>query len=62
MNPFIVFLLSLYVPSSASQEAGGQQSQPILLDKSGGFQIGGKTISDPNFPNATLSCDHGSME
>ncbi|KAF2865652.1 hypothetical protein BDV95DRAFT_506702 [Massariosphaeria phaeospora] len=35
---------------------------PITLSHSGGFQIGGKTISSPFAPNQTLSCDHGYME
>lgn len=36
--------------------------KPITLSKTGGFQIGGKTISSPSNPNQTLSCDHGYME
>ena len=36
--------------------------RPIMLDRSGGFNVGGKIISDPRFPNMTLSCDHGYME
>lgn len=36
--------------------------QPIVLAKSGGFQIGGKTITSPSNPDKTLSCDHGYME
>jgi hypothetical protein len=37
-------------------------SKPIILSSSGGFQIGGRTISNPTRPNSTLSCDHGYME
>ncbi|PVH94032.1 hypothetical protein DM02DRAFT_507652, partial [Periconia macrospinosa] len=36
--------------------------KPIILDRSGGFQIGGKIIKSPLNPNLTLSCDHGYME
>lgn len=36
--------------------------RPIMLAKSGGFNIGGKIISSPWNPNMTLSCDHGYME
>ncbi|KAF2016758.1 alpha/beta-hydrolase [Aaosphaeria arxii CBS 175.79] len=36
--------------------------KPIYLEKSGGFQIGGKIINSPSRPNETLSCDHGYME
>ena len=35
---------------------------PITLEKSGGFNIGGKVIESPVFPNQTLTCDHGYME
>ncbi|KAF1844499.1 uncharacterized protein K460DRAFT_404795 [Cucurbitaria berberidis CBS 394.84] len=37
-------------------------TRPITLSKTGGFQIGGKTISSPLNTNQTLSCDHGYME
>ncbi|KAK3318057.1 hypothetical protein B0H66DRAFT_224091 [Apodospora peruviana] len=36
--------------------------EPIILDRSGGFQIGGTIIHNPNNTNQTLSCDHGYME
>jgi hypothetical protein len=35
---------------------------PIVLEKSGGFIIGGKTIQDPKDPAKHLSCDHGYVE
>ena len=35
---------------------------PIILDHSGGMQIGGKIIRSPVKPNLTLSCDHGYVE
>ncbi|SPO01726.1 uncharacterized protein DNG_04399 [Cephalotrichum gorgonifer] len=34
---------------------------PIILEKSGGFNIGGKVIQHP-VTNQTLTCDHGYME
>ena len=42
--------------------AADRPRSPIFLEKSGGFQIGGKIIQDPRNPNRTLSCDHGYME
>ena len=33
-----------------------------MLDRSGGFVIGGKVIVNPANPNRTLSCDHGYVE
>ncbi|OCL04053.1 hypothetical protein AOQ84DRAFT_226470 [Glonium stellatum] len=33
-----------------------------MLDRSGGFEIGGKVINNPAAPNQTLSCDHGYVE
>lgn len=40
----------------------GHYEQPIVLDRSGGFQIGGRIIHSPFYYNMTLSCDHGYME
>ncbi|KAI1739727.1 hypothetical protein F4680DRAFT_134186 [Xylaria scruposa] len=36
--------------------------RPIVLDSSGGFNVGGKVIQSPYNPNMTLSCDHGYIE
>ena len=36
--------------------------RPIMLDRSGGFSIGGKVIENPEAPNETLSCDHAYVE
>ncbi|KAI2607359.1 uncharacterized protein GGS25DRAFT_495492 [Hypoxylon fragiforme] len=67
------FILSL-LPLAAARAPSEHESQrrPILLDKSGGFTVGGKIINSPSFPNftfpnftlpkSTLSCDHGYME
>ncbi|KAF2746770.1 hypothetical protein M011DRAFT_494892 [Sporormia fimetaria CBS 119925] len=35
---------------------------PIILSRTGGFNIGGKTIPHPTLPTETLSCDHGYLE
>jgi hypothetical protein len=37
-------------------------TKPIVLDRSGGFQIGGVIKQSPTDPSRTLSCDHGYME
>ena len=48
--------------SSSSSPSRRDRNKPIVLDRSGGFQIGGTVISNPKNPNQTLSCDHGYME
>ncbi|KAL7620443.1 hypothetical protein AAE478_009438 [Parahypoxylon ruwenzoriense] len=60
----IVALLALFLSLAGGIAPDKRQSsrRPILLDKSGGFTVGGKIISNPRFPNWTLSCDHGYME
>ncbi|KAI1478956.1 hypothetical protein K445DRAFT_348261 [Daldinia sp. EC12] len=59
-------LLGLLLLSSASGAAHEKRQyerrRPIVLEKSGGFVAGGRTINSPIFPNWTLSCDHGYME
>ena len=37
-------------------------NNPIILESSGGFVIGGKIQINPNNPNRSLSCDHGYVE
>jgi hypothetical protein len=54
---FITVVLSIVTSSVESKP-----QQPIMLEKSGGFTIGGKIITSPRNPNMTLSCDHGYME
>jgi hypothetical protein len=39
-----------------------KRNPPIVLEKSGGFAIGGRILVNPLNPNQTLSCDHGYME
>jgi len=42
----------------------GAGKPPIVLDRTGGFSIGGTVLRDPAAPDgdATLSCDHGYLE
>jgi hypothetical protein len=60
--PLPALLLSLIPTTLAAPSHLSKPSKPITLSHSGGFQIGGKTITSPTNPNATLSCDHGYME
>ncbi|KAI2616652.1 hypothetical protein GGS26DRAFT_577889 [Hypomontagnella submonticulosa] len=57
-------ILALFLSLAKAKDPEGQESgrRPILLDKSGGFTIGGNIINSPIFPSQTLSCDHGYME
>lgn len=48
--------------STGADIVSGQGRQPIILDRFGGFQIGGKVTNSPEGPNLTLACDHGYME
>jgi hypothetical protein len=55
-SPLLVFAITVLAQVLARPRT------PIILERSGGFQIGGKTIENPLNPNLTLSCDHGYME
>ena len=55
---FLAFAVQVLLSTGALAE----RKPPIVLDRSGGFQIGGKIIHDPKRPNNTLSCDHGYVE
>lgn len=56
----LVAALSLFAMTG---NAFAQDAQtPIVLAKSGGFQIGGKVIQNPADANQHLSCDHGYVE
>lgn len=59
MKAFSVVMLLLAAMLTAAKST---PQRPIVLAESGGFQIGGKTITSPSNPNMTLSCDHGYME
>ncbi|ORY15450.1 hypothetical protein BCR34DRAFT_532957 [Clohesyomyces aquaticus] len=58
--PILALALVVFGPGALSETS--KSRGPIVLEKSGGFQIGGKIISHPTFPNRTLSCDHGYVE
>ncbi len=62
MDILLVFVLATMTPASYPGANAAQSSKPIMLDRSGGFAIGGTTISNPNNTKQTLSCDHGYME
>jgi hypothetical protein len=57
-------LLAMLVVAAAvcAQERQGTGQPPIVLEKSGGFVVGGTTIENPQNPNQHLSCDHGYVE
>ncbi|KAE8447986.1 hypothetical protein EG329_009909 [Mollisiaceae sp. DMI_Dod_QoI] len=45
-----------------AKNATASSRRPIMLDRSGGFEIGGRIMANPSRPNQTLSCDHGYVE
>jgi hypothetical protein len=48
--------------STTALAASSKRGKPIMLEKSGGFEIGGTVIMNGTNPNQTLSCDHGYVE
>lgn len=56
----LALLISGLVGGAAS--ATQDTKRPIMLSRSGGFEIGGKVIVNPDNPGQTLSCDHGYVE
>lgn len=62
LTAFSLLLLTSLVAAVKSPEQYRERRKPIVLDRTGGFQIGGVIKHDPRFPNNTLSCDHGYME
>ena len=58
------FLLALTSAAFAEEKNAKEQDRqdPIVLEKSGGFVIGGKVIPDAKSPDKQLSCDHGYVE
>lgn len=61
--PLGAALLFAFTSGAAAHGNGnGKSPKPIVLEKSGGFVIGGKVIVSPSNPNRTLSCDHGYVE
>jgi hypothetical protein len=55
----LVLALIWIVSASA---ASAPKKAPIMLDRTGGFSIGGRIKPSPNNPDQTLSCDWGYME
>lgn len=53
-------LLALGAAGCAQMPGGGQP--PIVLDATGAYEVGGRTIANPADPKQTLSCDHGYVE
>lgn len=58
--PLLLFLTILAISTTALDPSS--PLKPITLSRTGGFNIGGKTIHHPVFTNETLSCDHGYLE
>jgi len=58
----LMTLLPFAVLAGASPPANAKAVRPIVLAGSGGFQIGGKVIANPDNPAQHLSCDHGYVE
>ncbi|KAF4627614.1 hypothetical protein G7Y89_g10538 [Cudoniella acicularis] len=59
LSSLTLLLLSLPLSNAATRDPS---KKPIILDSSGGFEIGGKVLTNPKKPNETLSCDHGYVE
>jgi hypothetical protein len=58
---FLPTLFLIISTMSGAMAAPDARKPPIILDRTGGFSVGGKVITDPK-TNQTLSCDHGYME
>ena len=57
-------LLLVAATSGALAQDGGDQGHqaPMVIEKSGGFVIGGKVLENPKNADQHLSCDHGYVE
>jgi hypothetical protein len=75
LGPLVLLLLTVLplatlgaqtddIPMAADGFPGmsGANKRPLVLDRSGGFIVGGKVLHNPVYPSQTLSCDHGYME
>lgn len=58
----LLFYLAVVNALPKHQDDKTSGRKPIMLDRSGGFEIGGKVLVNPKNPNQTLSCDHGYVE
>jgi len=54
-------MLASFGSASFAQGKPGAKP-PIILDSTGGFEVGGKVITNPANHTETLSCDHGYVE
>jgi hypothetical protein len=52
----------VFASASTALAAGSWRRKIIMLEKSGGFKIGGTVIIDGTNPNQTLSCNRGCIE
>jgi hypothetical protein len=52
----------LLVAAAVCAQERQDPEAPIVLAKSGGFVIGGRTIENPQNPSQHLTCDHGYVE
>ena len=63
LQPFVAALLIAGLGHAAfAEEARKPQKQPIILESTGAYEVGGKVIAKPGDPSQTLSCDHGYVE
>ncbi|KAI8960310.1 hypothetical protein F5Y11DRAFT_367523 [Daldinia sp. FL1419] len=65
LNIFVVLILLGLLLCLAEGKVHDKRQygrRPIILEKPGGFTIGGRVINSPIFRNQTLSCDHECME
>src|ERR1700741_4038359 len=51
------FAAALLLAAFGNTAFAGEAKPPIILDSTGGFEVGGKVITKPGDPNQTLSCD-----
>ena len=67
MFPCFLLLILLSISKALAEPAmhditRANPKPPILLNRSGGFKIGGKVIQSPFSRTQTLHCDHGYVE
>jgi hypothetical protein len=60
--PVIGLVMAAVTGGGAYAQSDRDRKEPIVIDRTGGFEAGGKVITNPNNPAQTLSCDHGYME
>ncbi|MBX3620393.1 MAG: alpha/beta fold hydrolase [Rhizobacter sp.] len=55
-------LVAACTTAALEEKTATTAKQPIVLESTGAFEVGGKVISNPADPKQTLSCDHGYVE